>query len=102
MKEKNGEWNKVSGDLPEVFKMEIGQELVGKYQMVKKIEEPFDSNLYFFEIEKGKIVSLWGASNLDSKMSKVKKGAMVKIIFTGTKKLKGRKQPMKCYDVYTK
>lgn len=95
-------WTKINGNLPEVISLKIGEELVGKLISSVQIEKPFHSVLYNIESPTRGLVCIWGTSNLDPKMERVKKGQYVKIVFKGLKKLKGRDKPMKLFDVYTK
>lgn len=103
LQKRTEEWKKISGDLPDIISFkQAGQEVVGKLVMIKEITDPFENSLYTIEQEDGQLVSVWGSSNLNPKMSKIKKGQLVRIVFTGLKKLEGRGQPMKCFDVYVK
>ena len=96
----NGEdWNKVETEIwgPE----NGGDEISGVYLGVEHDVGENKSNLYTLEVEDGKTVAFWGSKVLDGKMSVVKIGQLVKVIFLGKVSPEGGRE-YKDFDVFFK
>jgi len=91
-------WKEV--EQSETYDFEQGP-LVGAFTGVETNVGPNESNLYSFELEDGRNVSVWGSTVLDSRMSKIQVGSVVKIEFLGEKENPKTNRTYKEFKVYT-
>lgn len=73
---------------------------VGKYLRVETDVGDNNSNMYHFELENGKLGSVWGSSVIDIRMKNVRVGELVKIEFLGVEKSQKTKRDYKNFDVF--
>jgi len=59
-----------------------------------------ESTLYKIEVAGGEVKSVWGSTVLDSRMTNVKMGEEVKIIYKGLGKKSPGKNPPKIFQVF--
>lgn len=91
-------WNEVTRSDSHDF--EIEKSLVGVYILKEEKVGSNESNLYHFEREDGKQVTVWGSAVIDSRMLKVPIGTEVKIEFLGMKKNPKTNRSFKDYKIY--
>ena len=93
-------WKKVEPSNSDVWKPENqGDTIQGKYKTVKQEVGQNESNLYLLETEEGEY-GVWGSAVIDSRMSEVPLGSMVKIVYKG--KATGEKsgREYKDFDIF--
>ena len=92
-------WNKVETEIwvPE----NKGDEISGVYLDVQHEIGENKSNLYTLEVKEGKTLCFWGCKVLDGKMTAVKIGQQVKVLFLGKVSPEGGRE-YKDYDVFFK
>jgi len=98
-----GDWEEVVEVQTEVFMFEKeGDELVGV--LTEKREDVGENSSMLYRIEKlgGEVMSVWGSTVLDDKMSRIETGQEVKIVFLGLKKTQSGNRSFKSYAVYSK
>lgn len=94
------EWTEVDST-NNIWDWEKNKELMGTYLGCEEDIGPNNSKLYSFEV-KGDIVNVWGSAVLDRKMSKVKSGEEVRIVFKGVEKSVKTGRSAKMFAVFHK
>ena len=93
------DWNKVETEI--WVPGNKGDEISGVYLNVQNEVGENKSNLYTLEVKEGKTLAFWGSKVLDGKMSAVKVGQQVKVLFLGKVTPDGGRE-YKDYDVFFK
>jgi hypothetical protein len=91
------------GDMFDFLEQGEGTELTGFYKGSETIDiagqgESLKHSIILDDKENTQI-DFWGSTVLDSKLSKIRSGALITIVFTGMGKKKGRKQAPKLFKV---
>lgn len=95
-------WTKVeSGREGEVWDFEANKEMTGTYLKRREHVGDNDSTMYFFQ-NGDNVVAVWGNGVLDTRMSEIPLGSVVKIVYLGKEKSQKSKFFYKNYDVFFK
>ena len=91
------------GDMFDFLEQGEGTELTGFYKGSETIDiagqgESLKHSIILDDKENTQI-DFWGSTVLDSKLNKIRSGALITIVFTGMGKKKGRKQAPKLFKV---
>jgi hypothetical protein len=101
----NNDWQQVGGTTnADSWKPEKeGDSIEGQYIDKRENVGPNGSNLYTLEQEDGTMRAVWGSTVIDDRMSTIKLGDMVKLVYVGKvpSKTPGR-SPAKVFDVFRK
>jgi len=85
-------FKEVGNELPNEWKPKSeGESIEGVYLNMKPEVGVNKSNIYVIETISGEILSVWGSTVLDDKMSYVKKGDTIRITYQGMEKDKYKK-----------
>jgi len=91
------------GDMFDFLEQGEGTELTGFYKGSESIEIAGQGESLKHTIVKddkeNTAVDFWGSTVLDSKLNKIRGGALITIVFTGMGKKKGKKQAPKLFKV---
>ena len=71
-------------DTPRIWSFETEKEIEGKYIGKNEKTGKMQSNLYVIEVN-GENVGIWGGSVIDTKLSQIKEGERIRIIYNGDK-----------------
>lgn len=92
-------WQKVTYSQTPTWNPEEQNEVEGVLKQVKTQVGPNESNLYILQREDGDI-GVWGSTALDGRMSEVKLGDTVKIVYLGKEKSEKTGRIYKAFEVY--
>jgi hypothetical protein len=103
VKVEDAEWKLVDPNQVPAYKFESeGDSLTCIYNRMKSGVGPNNSNLYTVTEEpSGKEYVVWGSDVLDNRMSSIKQGSLIKIVYNGKKISEKSKRPYYDYAVYT-
>lgn len=96
------EWTMVKDVEGEAIKWETkGQEMLGKFIECRTSVGKNMTALYFFEVEPGHNVAVWGTALLDSRLVQLRKGQLVRIVFKGKETSKKTGRTYQNFEVFT-
>lgn len=75
-------------------------ELVGVYKNMREHVGPNDSKLYTFEKDDGEVISLWGSTVIDNRMTEVPLGYLTRVVYLGKKTPKTGGKAYHNFDIF--